>query len=58
MDLTSPDFKARAVDKLGDVKLRRALGMLQERFEKTDVQHLSRREASSFLSELLGANGG
>ena len=33
-------------------------GMLQERFEKTDVQHLSRREASSFLSELLGANGG
>ena len=34
MDLTSPDFKARAVDKLGDVKLRRALGMLQERFVK------------------------
>ncbi len=32
--------------------------MLEERFEKTDVQHLSRREASSFLSELMGANGG
>ncbi len=33
-------------------------GMLEERFQKADLQHLSRREASSFLSELLGANGG
>ena len=32
--------------------------MLEERFKKTDIQHLSRREASSLLSELMGSNGG
>lgn len=32
--------------------------MLEERFHKTDLGHLSRREASSFLSELTGSNGG
>lgn len=31
--------------------------MLEERFRKSDVSHLSRREASSLLSELTGANG-
>ncbi len=33
-------------------------GMLEERFQKADLQHLSRREASSLLSELMGTNGG
>jgi hypothetical protein len=32
-------------------------GMLDERFKKTDLGHLSRREASSLLSELTGSNG-
>ena len=32
-------------------------GMLEERFKKMDLGHLSRREASSLLSELTGSNG-
>ena len=32
-------------------------GMLEDRFRKTDLGHLSRREASSLLSELTGSNG-
>lgn len=31
--------------------------MLEDRFNKTEIGHLSRREASSFLSELTGTNG-
>ncbi|MBX3230673.1 MAG: hypothetical protein KIT84_00535 [Labilithrix sp.] len=31
--------------------------MLDERFNKTEIGHLSRREASSILSELTGSNG-
>lgn len=31
--------------------------MLEQRFQKHDLGHLSRREASSLLSELTGANG-
>lgn len=31
--------------------------MLEERFKKADLGHLSRREASSFISELAEANG-
>ena len=31
--------------------------MLEERFNKTEIAHLSRREASSLLSELTAANG-
>lgn len=31
--------------------------MLDERFHKTELGHLSRREASALLSELTGANG-
>lgn len=34
------------------------VALLEERFQKADVAHLSRREASSLLSELVGANGG
>lgn len=33
------------------------VAMLEERFRKTDLGHLSRREASSLLSELTEANG-
>ena len=32
-------------------------GMLEERFKKTDLGHLSRREASTLLSEFSGSNG-
>jgi hypothetical protein len=31
--------------------------MLEERFKKVELAHLTRREASSLLSELTGANG-
>ena len=31
--------------------------MLEERFKKAELAHLTRREASSLLSELTGANG-
>lgn len=34
------------------------VSMLEERFNKADLGHLSRREASSLLSELTGSNGG
>ena len=32
-------------------------GMLEQRFRKTDLGQLTRREASTLLSELTGANG-
>ena len=54
---------SRQLSAIQSIARRRNIGrdhltsMLEERFRKTDLGHLSRREASSLLSELTEANG-
>jgi hypothetical protein len=59
----SDRLTSRQLSAIQSIARRRNLGrghltsMLEERFRKTDLGRLSRREASSFLSELTEANG-
>jgi len=57
--LTGKQFSAiTSIARRHNIERDHLAGMLEERFKKTDLGHLSRREASSLLSELTGANGG
>ncbi|CAN5925126.1 hypothetical protein BH11MYX4_BH11MYX4_02900 [soil metagenome] len=57
--LTGRQFSAiQSVARRHNIDRDHLTGMLNERFRKSDIAHLSRREASSFLSELTGSNGG
>lgn len=64
--LASPNDRltARQLSAIQTVACKQSIGrdhlahMLEERFNKGDLGHLSRREASSLLSELTGSNGG
>lgn len=54
---------SRQLSAIQSIARRRSIGrghltsMLEQRFQKTEIGHLSRREASSLLSELTEANG-
>lgn len=57
--LTGRQFSAiQSVARRHNIDRDQLTGMLDQRFRKTDLGHLSRREASSLLSELTGSNGG
>lgn len=57
--LTGRQFSAiQSVARRHNIDRDQLTAMLDQRFRKTDLGHLSRREASSFLSELTGSNGG
>lgn len=59
----SDRLTARQLSAIQTVARKQSIGrdhlahMLDERFKKAELAHLSRREASSLLSELTGANG-
>ena len=56
--LTGRQFSAiQSVARRQNIDRDQLTGMLDQRFRKTDLGHLSRREASSLLSELTGSNG-
>ena len=56
--LTGKQYAAvQAVARRKNVSRERLTNMLQERFRKTDLNTLTRREASSLLSEMTEANG-
>lgn len=56
--LTGKQFSAiTSIARRHNIERDHLAGMLEERFKKTDLGHLSRREASSLLSELTGSNG-
>ncbi len=56
--LTSRQLSAiQSVARRQNIRRDHLAQMLEQRFNKTEVGHLSRREASSLLSELTDANG-
>lgn len=56
--LTGKQFSAiTSIARRHNIERDHLTGMLEERFKKTDLGHLSRREASALLSELTGSNG-
>ena len=57
--LTGKQFSAiTSIARRHNIERDHLTGMLEERFKKSELGHLSRREASSLLSELTGSNGG
>ena len=56
--LTGRQFSAiQSLARRHNIERDRLTVMLEERFKKNNLGHLSRREASSLLSELTGSNG-
>lgn len=56
--LTSRQLSAlQSVARRQNIRREHLSALLEQRFNKTEIGHLSRREASSLLSELTGSNG-